>query len=679
MVDTINQFIPSQFPLFYKDKGPVFISFLKAYYEWLEQEGNPIWYARNFKNIIDIDNTLDQFIIHFQNEYMNNLPTTMVTNQRLLIKHITDLYNAKGSKRGYELLFRILFNEDIQYYLPGQFIFKTSDNEWVEGGYIEVSGSPYLANLIGLPIYSSGAGSTALVEDFNIITINNKVVNVLHLSNINGNFGYGEQILSRSLPALTTNNAPSVVGSLSSVSIENGGVFFNLGDVVNIIGTGAGGLGRVSSITSENGKTVFNLVDGGAGFTLNAQVIVSGGGGSGATFSVGEITDQSVISVNTDTINNYYNTQLDIYAEGFKLGISGTVGTFTVGEVINSHANGIALDFAYLTGNNLLVGESLSNTSLGISGLVSIVVDNPNFVNCTGPEATLNNANIVSGVVLISNTTGSVLYINSVLPKTQYIANGIVQTTNSTIINVANANGYFLPTSKIYGQSSLANATVTTTTRLTNWGFPVAGNTNLDSPINSVLTYENLVIGTISRLIKENPGVNYTSNATVTITEPLVYQMQLPDGRGGYLGGDANVTASAINANGIITSIEIIDSGFGFTPDEPLALYSNNNFAATGYAVVDGTGVSPGYWNSNKSFLSDEIYLQDSYYYQDFSYEILAPRVLESYDKFVKDILHPVGYQLFGKLKIIDSQVVESNLSATSTSVYTNGTLTQTE
>jgi hypothetical protein len=107
MDNLMNNIIPSQFPLLYKDRGPNFIAFVKAYYEWLESENNPLWYARNFSNFVDIDNTLEQFIIHFKNKYMDSLPINIIANQRLLIKHITDLYNAKGSKRGYQLLFRI--------------------------------------------------------------------------------------------------------------------------------------------------------------------------------------------------------------------------------------------------------------------------------------------------------------------------------------------------------------------------------------------------------------------------------------------------------------------------------------------------------------------------------------------------------------------------------------------
>jgi hypothetical protein len=672
--NSINQFVTNQFPARYLSEGPNFVAFAKAYYEWLEQSGNPIWFSRNFNNITDIDNTLAEFIIHFKNEFMADMPTNIVADQRLLIKHITDLYAAKGSKRGYELLFRILFDEDIQLYIPSDNIFKLSDNTWVVGGYVEVTDSVYLQNLIGMSIYSSD-GATALVEDFNVININNKVINVLHLSNINGVFNYGDQILSTDVPELTVADAPLIVGSLSSVTIENGGIFFNVGDIVNVVGSGAGGLGKVTSVTFENGKVVFNLINGGYGYTLNPSITVSGGGGDGATFSVGSIINQSTYQVNIDTISTYYNTQLDIASEGFILNVSNVVGTFLVGETVNTTVNAIGIDFAYINGsNNLALGESLSNTSLGISALFVQTIDNPNYLNATATaDAMLTNANLVSGVTLIGSS-GNTIYVNSIYNKTAYTANGTVTATNSTTISVNNANGYFMPSSNIYGQTSAASAYDNSTVRLTNWNFPVAGNTNLDTPMWNVLTYETLTVGTISRLIHENPGENYRSNATVSIIEPLIYQLQIPDGSGGVWGGDANVTATSLNANGIMTSVAIIDSGFGFEPDEQVSLFSNNNYSATGFAVVNGTGVSPGYWENNKSFLSDTNYLQDSYYYQVFSYEILAARMLDTYSTFVNDLVHPVGYQMFGRLKIKDQQDVSSSLVFTETiQTYSNG------
>ena len=657
----INQYIPSQFPSFYNGpEGNTYVSFVKAYYEFLEQSNNVIYHSRNLQNYNDIDQTPDEFLQYFKDQYLGSLPADIMVNERLLIKHIQDLWRATGTKKGYELLFRILFNEDIEFYYPGQNLFKPSNNTWVENGYIEVSDNPYLPQLIGTTIYSASTGSNAVVEDFNVITVNNKIINVLILSKINGSFKYGDYILSESISELIISNSPRVTGSLSAVSIIEGGGQFNVGDIVNIAGSGTSGLGRVSSVISQNGKVIFNLVDGGDGFTLNPQIQVTGGGGTGATFAVGSIIDQKVYLINLDVINDYYNTQLDNASEGFTLNISNATGSFTVGETVNSTANGIELDFSYISGNNLTQFEYLSNTTLGISNLQVILVDNPNYVRLTGPQAQLTNANLVSGIIL--NGSLSSIKINCVIPVMMYNANATITFANSSVLLVNNPNGYFLTTANVHGQTSLKTAYINSVVRDTNWLFPVGVNTNFDSTISQVLTYETLVAGKISSLTRENPGDLYSSNPIVSIQEPLIYQLEIPDGRGGFLGGDANVAAIANNLSGIATSIQVIESGYGFDPGDPLAIYGNGQIYATGTAVVDGTGITQGYWKNNQSFPSDTTYIQDSFYYQTFAYEILAPRMLNTYEKFVTDIVHPVQMKLFGRLLIRDVQNANTQL-----------------
>jgi competence CoiA-like predicted nuclease len=191
----ITPFIESQFPQFYQEEGPFFIAFIKAYFEWLEQTDNVINRSRSLMEYRDIDTTLDSFVKYFKNKYINALPENIAADKKLLIKYILDLYRSKGTEKSYSLLFKLLFNEDIELYIPGKYVFKLSDNEWVLPKYIEVSNSPFLFDLIGKKIYSSSLNSTAIVENYFTKQVNKKLVNVLSLSNIQGRFKHGEKIL----------------------------------------------------------------------------------------------------------------------------------------------------------------------------------------------------------------------------------------------------------------------------------------------------------------------------------------------------------------------------------------------------------------------------------------------------------------------------------------------------
>jgi hypothetical protein len=665
-MDLTSQFVPQMFPLWIQMNGQNLVAFMQAYYEWLEAVGNVEYIASNLLNIRDIDRTFDQFIINFQYEFMNNLPASIAADRRLLLKHILNLYQSKGSKRGYALLFRILFNTNITLYLPGQDMMKLSDNQWVQPTYIEVTDSPFLAQLVGHAIFTVGNQSTALVESYDVIAQNNKVINILSLSDINGQFLFGDTVMSAEVP-FTTAEAPTITGSLSASAIINGGINWNIGDLVNIRGSGlsqaSGALGRVSTVMTENGKVQFGIDFGGFGYSTNAIVTVTGGGGSGATFSVGSLINQETIQINTDEIEPFLNTQLDIATEGFRLNFTSATGTFAVGEnIIATSANSVEIDFNYLFQNNISTFETLSNTTLGISGLDIVNLQN-NFMTVTGAEASL--ALLSNGVILNSSTSHSIIGINSLISPIQINScNGTITAANTTSISIDNPNNYILATANVVGQTSGAHSNVTSVTRLTNWLFPNFANTaNLDTPLTILLTTDTLVIGTIASLADQNPGAEYGSNPTVVVEEPLVAGLGISDGTGGIWGLDAVITANAVFANGIATSVQIVSAGYGFEPQDQIVMTSANNTSSIlGTAIVDSQGVSQGFWTSNNSFLSSSTRLTDSYYYQNFAYEIQTQVATSQFANAVMSLMHPTGYQMFGKFAVHDTQVEAANL-----------------
>ena len=90
---SISNLVENQFPAFYQEEGPNFIAFVKAYYEWLEEQqtlangtivDNALYDARNIVKLRDIDTTLDQFFTHFINKYLNGFPQVLLGNKKLL-------------------------------------------------------------------------------------------------------------------------------------------------------------------------------------------------------------------------------------------------------------------------------------------------------------------------------------------------------------------------------------------------------------------------------------------------------------------------------------------------------------------------------------------------------------------------------------------------------------------
>lgn len=565
----VSPFIPQQFPAFYKEEGPNFIAFLKAYYEYLEDTQQTLQYARTLLENSDIDTTEAEFIKYFKNTYLHSLPESIIADKRLLVKHILDLYRAKGTPRAYELLFRMLFNEEIEIYIPANFIFKPSDAEWEIPRYIEVSDNPYLELLIGQQIYNSSRNSTAVVETVNKKIVGNRLIHTIYLSSVNGRFKYNEKILCSAVPQITLDNAPVILGSLSAVAIENGGSGFSTGDILDVSGTGVSGKARVAAVRNENGKVQFNLINGGSGFSMNAVVTV---------------------------------------ATALYLNITNNIGTFSENETIvssNTAANG-TITFAntsliqminFSTGLNFYVGDTVT----GSNGAAATVV---NIIGGGGTDATFQ----VGGLI-----NKEILYVN-----TDYVANYI------------NAN------------LSLTSS------------FPKNPVANLSSVIADTLSFVTIEAGTIAYLSNINPGTGYSANPYVDVIEPDVAGEGLPDGLGGTKGHNAVVTTNVANSQGVVVAAEVINSGYGFTPGDTvfLSMPGNEGVIVTASAVIELDGVGDGYWENNKSFLSDVMKIQDSYYYQDFSYDIVVNRMLNVYEKTVKDLIHPSGIALFGRFRI---------------------------
>jgi hypothetical protein len=586
----VSSFIPQQFPSFYKDEGPNFIAFVKAYYEWLESNNQVLDHARSLLDYNDIDTTEAQFLTYFKNTYLNSLPESILVDKRLLVKHVLDLYRSKGTPRSYELLFRILFNESIELYIPGNFLFKPSDGEWIVPRYIEVSDSLYLENLIGKQIYNSSHTATAVVETVNQKIVNNRFMHVLYLSSIDGRFKYGEKILSESVPEITLDNAPRILGSLTAVAIENGGSGFSVGDTVDITGTGVGGKARIAGVRDENGKVNFNLINGGSGYSLDAIVTVA--------------------------------TALDLV-------ISNTVSTFNIDDKVtssNTNANG-TVKFAnssfiqminFSTGSNFYVGDNITSSNGASATVVSVIGGG-------GSGASFKVGGLVNKEILSLNTD---------------------KISSNTVSYLS------------------ANLSVT-------WSFPKNPVANLNSTIADTLTFKVIEAGTIAFLSNINPGTGYSANPYIDVLEPDVAGQSFNDGFGGIKGHNATITSKVSSAKGVVTAVDVINSGFGYTPSDTVflsALY-NNNIVVTGSAVIDTDGKGTGYSKDNKGYLSDVIKIQDSYYYQNFSYEILVNRMLGVYEKLVKDLIHPSGVALFGRFRlkneIISDESVPKSFSLT--------------
>lgn len=136
--------VEGQVPEFVREEYPLFVTFLEAYYEFLENKqgtnkNDLLTQAKNLKTVFDVDQSIDEFESNFFNTYASLIPVDVQGNKELLIKNILPLYQAKGSEASFKLLFRFLFHEDPIIFYPRDSILRASSGEWKIDNSIKVS------------------------------------------------------------------------------------------------------------------------------------------------------------------------------------------------------------------------------------------------------------------------------------------------------------------------------------------------------------------------------------------------------------------------------------------------------------------------------------------------------------------------------------------------------------
>lgn len=127
--------VNNQLPEFIKNEYPKFISFLEAYYEFLEtkqgsQNNDLISQAKKLRYNLDIDSSLDEFETRFYEKFATLLPKDTVVRKDILFKNLTNLYLSKGNSESYKLLFRLLFGEEVEIIEPKNEVLKASASTW---------------------------------------------------------------------------------------------------------------------------------------------------------------------------------------------------------------------------------------------------------------------------------------------------------------------------------------------------------------------------------------------------------------------------------------------------------------------------------------------------------------------------------------------------------------------
>lgn len=117
--------IKRQIPEYIKTQYPLFVDFVKAYYDFLENTQ-----SQDLESFKSLDTTLDEFILRFKEELASNIPVNLAQDQKELMKHIREFYLSRGSEASFKFLFRTLYGKEASLFYPSERILRASDGKW---------------------------------------------------------------------------------------------------------------------------------------------------------------------------------------------------------------------------------------------------------------------------------------------------------------------------------------------------------------------------------------------------------------------------------------------------------------------------------------------------------------------------------------------------------------------
>src|SRR5210317_1424704 len=211
---------------------------------------NPVTNIQELLNFRDPDKVISNFLTKFRNEFLNTLPETLVSdlNRRTLIKNIKSLYRAKGTNRGHEVFFRLLFGLESETIYPREQLLKASDGKWNTNKILRVLATKGdTTDLVGRTITGQTSEATAIIENVFKFQIGaNEVTEfILNEDTITGTFQTSEVIRGTATDDDDIFIKATVTGLPSVVTISNDGSLCNETDSVSITGGGQGAIIQV--------------------------------------------------------------------------------------------------------------------------------------------------------------------------------------------------------------------------------------------------------------------------------------------------------------------------------------------------------------------------------------------------------------------------------------------------
>ena len=697
--------VSTQLPEYIRD-DPAYANFrlfLKAYYEWMEQNNNVTDRTKNLLNYKNIDKTPDEFVDYFYNDFLSYFPKDILADKVKVTKIAKELYRSKGTPASYEFLFRVLYDSPVEFFFTKDAVLRASDGVWFISKNLNVAtDDPNFLNIKNYSVFGETSKAIAAIEN----SVFDGIKTQIFISNIRRDFNSGEyvRILDASNEVVLVNGLPlraKIVGQVNRIDInpENKGLLYRPGDPVGISGglNSPSGHGASAVVYSTNKGSLQNVrvAAGGFGYRSNPNTLISISGSSGAIATVFSLNPDprktaNVTLIPNDTIQNQSVVKLNANNYNFVANITANLTcslanafnflsftTFPISAVTLDYA-GVGLSAAptilasslFPTDNAAIIGNI---KNLGILAPIQIINAGVNYqandiIVLTGGSGAGAHANIIS-----VNANGSIIavdytYTNPNLAIQFYPLGGTnYQSTSVPAVsiissNVAAANAV-LTVPGILGDGATFSSSFDRVGSISAIEVTDAGADYVEVPTISLkiqdLCVNNVFISNLpvagDKIFQGSTLASATYFATVDSISPLfnlantaqsMYRVRVlnynttPD-----ITKQLNVENKNIHIN-LTNQYNAYNVSSRF--DSTGVITYGDGTAQANAIFVDGLVSGTGQYVGTRGQLSSFNVLQ-SQNYNNYTYQITLEQEITKYREILLNLLHPTGTKVLGR------------------------------
>ena len=619
---------------------------------------NPVQNIQQLMQYADVDDTIDQFFDEFKEAFLKTIPKKLASgvNERSLLKNIKDLYRAKGTRKGHELFFRILLNEDISLSYPTTDMLRVSDGNWSEDQILRVSpgddtilmedasdanGDIFILNEDGGQIKEelSAWGTSDLLGLVGQEITQRAVVDLSILAG-GAYYGKGYSVI---------NKATALVDSVTSFKYGGEDIYELVLSTDSSVGTFWVGH-TITAVDNDNpdltlyGKLVgivtgYNLTDSTSSqyYDITDPLTVTAANGNDASVKIESLTSGDINSI-----------IVDAGGSGYEIGDQVTVNnTSTNGTALTAEVSvvngGIAPEAGCLVGE---WGVELETATSGAPG--DIQLETATGTGLIKQEEAYDMA-AIDHIILEPYTTYDEGASGQIIVQESGTGNGDI-----TDVRV---------TKEGYGYTKTPLLTLPTT----------------GSRTGGTIYAKGAGVGNIRDVTILDAGAHYTAPVTINAyTNFLVTDQSaaftLDEVITGATSGATGVYKTTDAARNVIKLSNVVGtfvggndkSGETITGTDSGSTAVIDSYSSVSLTANHGTlGETSGRFLNEDGFLDERTKkIQDSYYYQDYSYVVKSSTSINTWRDQLLASVHPAGWAVFGQVDIATAVQSIANITS---------------